>query len=100
MGLIKDNVKDKNHFLTKYGFEYGEQSGPCGETGFTNTYMHADNSERLWITVNFDQEIVYFYNEFECGGILSQYTLDIPSDIINDENKFIDWLDESSPIDW
>lgn len=30
--------QDKNHFLTKYGFKYGERSGPCGETGFTNTY--------------------------------------------------------------
>ena len=61
--------------------------------------MHANNSERLWITVNLAQKKVYFYNEFECGGMLSQYSLDIPSGIINDENKLIDWLDEFSPND-
>lgn len=99
MGLIKDNIKDENHFLTKYGFKYGKQSGPCGETGFTNTYIHANNSERLWITVNLTQKKAYFYNEFECGGMLSQYSLDIPSDIIDDEKKLIDWLDEFSPND-
>lgn len=99
MGLIKDNIEDKNHFLTKYGFKYSKQSGPCGETGFTNTYMHANNSERLWITINLAQKKAYFYNEFECGGMLSQYALDIPSDIIDDENKLIDWLDGFSPND-
>lgn len=91
--------QNENHFLTKYGFKYGERSGPCGETGFTNTYLHANNSERLWITVNPVQKKAYLYNEFECGGMLSRFVFDIPSNIIDDENKLINWLNGLLPND-
>lgn len=91
--------QDENHFLTKYGFNYGERSGQCGETGFTNTYLHANNSERLWITVDLVHKKAYLYNEFECGGMLSRFVLDIPSNIIDDENKLINWLNGLLPND-
>ena len=38
------------------------------------------------------------YNEFECGGLLSKYDIDIPENIdIDDETEFIKWLDEYIP---
>ena len=48
--------------------------------------------------VNLKNRNVHFYNEFECGGVLSKYDIDIPDDIdINDETDFIKWLDEYIP---
>lgn len=99
MGLITNNYQSRNHFLAKYGFKYDVRSGPQGETGFTRSYIHANNTECLWITVNFDQNMVYFYNEFECGGGLSNYKCIIPPCIENDEDKFIKWLEEQIPTD-
>ena len=93
MSFITNNIKDTSHFLTKYGYEYSEHSGPFGETGFTNTYMHSNDSECLWITVNFDKNKVYVYNELAVGGSLCQFELDIPSDIVDKEEEFINWLD-------
>ena len=46
-------------------FDYGVNSGPCGESGYTNTFLHKNGSECLWVTVNFRNKKVYFYNEFE-----------------------------------
>lgn len=99
MGLVNNSIRNTNNFLTKYGFKYGNRSGPCGESGFTNTYMHANNSERLWITVDFIQNKVHLYNEFECGGMLSQSVVNIPYGIIDDESKLIEWLDTLTPND-
>ena len=80
-----------NHFLTEYGFTYGNNSGPQGESGYTNTYIHENGTECLWVTV-------HFYNEFECGGLLNKYDIDIPDNIdIDDETMFINWLNEYIP---
>ena len=90
-------IKSDN-YLVNYGFKYGINSGPCGESGYTNTFIHANGSECLWITVDFNHKKVHLYNEFECGGVLSKYDIDIPDDIdINDETDFIKWLDEYIP---
>ena len=89
-------IKNDN-FLSKYGFQYGVNSGPCGESGYTNTFLHKNGSECLWVTVNFRNKKVYFYNEFECGGVLSQYTINIPEIVIDNENEFIKWLDNYLP---
>lgn len=87
-----------NHFLTEYGFTYGDRSGPQGESGYTNTYRHENGTERLWVTVNLNNRTVHFYNEFECGGLLSKYNIDIPDNIdINNEDVFIKWLDDYIP---
>ena len=87
-----------NHFLTKYGFTYGPHSGPQGESGYTNTFNHEHDTECLWVTVDLNANVVHFYNEFECGGLLSQYSIDIPENIdTDDETEFIEWLDEYIP---
>ena len=36
-----------NHFLTDYGFTYGNNSGPQGEEGYTNTYRLSDTEEKI-----------------------------------------------------
>lgn len=87
-----------NHFLTNYGFTYDNNSGPQGESGYTNTYIHENGTECLWITINLNNRTVHFYNEFECGGLLSKYDIDIPDTIdIDNETMFINWLDEYIP---
>ena len=87
-----------NHFLIEYGFTYGEHSGPQGESGYTNTYLHENKTECLWVTINFANKTVHFYNEFECGGLLSKYDIDIPDNIDTDnESDFIEWLGDYIP---
>ena len=87
------------HFLEKYGFRYSSRSGMQGEPGYTRIFPHANGSECLWVTVDFEHNKVYFYNELEFGGVLSQYTLDIPDNIADDEDAFIKWLEEEIPED-
>lgn len=53
-------------FLLKYGYEFGMNSGPQGEMGFTKTYYH-NNSEVLWVTINPNTYKVHFYNKYDCG---------------------------------
>lgn len=93
MGLFKDNIaKPNSHFLIKLGFEFGPRSGPRGEAGFTKTIHH--DGEILWITVSPHMTKVFLYNEYSCGGMLWDRVIDIPNDVVNDKEKFIDWLDE------
>ena len=89
-------IKSDN-YLVNYGFKYGINSGPCGESGYTNTFIHANGSECLWITVDFNHKKVHLYNEFECGGELSRSKIDIADEIIDDEDAFIKWLDAYIP---
>lgn len=99
MALIKETqlLQHDSNFLLKYGFTFGEDKGPQGECGYTNTYFHSNNTERLWVTVDFENGIVYFYNEYECGGLLSQWTEDIPDNVKYCEYPFIEWLNEQIP---
>lgn len=106
MGLIKRNAELDHHFLTNYGYKYSLNGGPQGEPGFTRTYIHADGSERLWVTVDIEHNKVHLYNEFECGGLLSQQSIDIPDSCYNYcgekhlyEYNFINWLDKQTPDD-
>lgn len=80
-------------FLLKYGYEFGMNSGPQGEMGFTKIYYH-NGSEVLWVTINPNTYKAYFYNEYDCGGLLNKWTVYIPKSIRYDEDAFISWLKE------
>lgn len=67
------------------------------ENQVTLILIHANGSECLWITVDFNHKKVHLYNEFECGGELSRSKIDIPDEIIDDEDAFIKWLDAYIP---
>ncbi len=93
MGLVKDCV-DNIDWIRKYGFKYEKRpvAGNC--PGYERAYTHSNGTECLWVNVCFSKRKVYLYNEYECGGLLWQRTLDIPYGICNkDETEFIDWLD-------
>lgn len=94
MGIIKESLFDSNRykFLIDLGFKY--MRGPSGQKGFVKINDH-DSIERLWITIIPNKNKVHLYNEFDCGGLLWERTLDIPDECIcdNDKTKFIDWLD-------
>ena len=92
MGRVKDIFKNKGitDKLIPMGFDYG--SGPQGESGYVKTFR--DGAYCLWVTVNFHENKLYLYNEFDCGGLLWQRDCDIPEDALEDCDKFIDWLDE------
>lgn len=100
MGLIKNDVRT-NDWLEKYGFKYDKRPvAGDGTPGYERGYYHLNGSEFLWVTVCFPKKKVFLYNEYECGGLLWERTLDIPEYIYStDEEKFIDWLDKELDIE-
>ena len=100
MGLIKNKGRALS-WLEGYGFKY--DSSPVagdGTPGYEKGYYHSNDLEYLWVTVCFPKGKVYLYNEYECGGLLWERTLDIPEYICStDEEKFIDWLDKELEIE-
>lgn len=96
MGLFKESINMglQYAFLFQLGFKYGNHGGAKGEAGYTKIIYHNDDSETLWITVNPVTKKLYLYNEYECGGMLWEREVDIPDNAFDNENNFIDWLDE------
>ena len=93
MGFIRDAFKKtSSDILAKLGFEMG--FGAQGERGYVKTFMHAHGTERLYVTIDLDDNIAYLYNEYECGGMLWRRTETFTDDIFKDEDTFIDWLDD------
>ena len=97
MGLFKDSLNTdlKYSFLIKLGFRYGSRSGTRGESGYTKTINHNGN-ERLWITVNPVERKLYLYNEWDFGGMLWDRCVDIPSNVLENNTDFVDWLDSQT----
>lgn len=91
MGRIKDIFKNKDitDKLIAMGFEYGR--GAQGEEGYVKVFQ--DDAYCLWVTVSFDENKLYLYNEFDCGGLLWKRDFDIPQNVLEDCDEFIDWLD-------
>ena len=91
MGLFKESIQHNTlTFLNDLGFVL--DTGPTGKKGYVKIIDH-DSIERLWITIILSSDTVHLYNEYDCGGLLWERTLDIPHECINDKDKFIDWLD-------
>ena len=98
MGLIKNDIQNIN-WLSKYGFKYNKKPVAGYDSGYERGYYHADDLEYLWINICFPKRKVYLYNEYECGGLLWETELDIPSGIYStDEEEFINWLDEELEV--
>ena len=92
MGILKDYASRSPSFLDELGFITGRD--PCGgREGYTKTVHHSGN-ETLWITVSLRDNKVYLYNEWDCGGMLWNKTLDIPEEALANKNTFVDWLEE------
>lgn len=94
MGIFKDNLNlDLQYeFLINLGFKYKESNGINGMSGYVKSINH-NEIEVLWTTVNPQERKVHLYNEWDCGGELRQREYGIPQDILENENKFVDWLD-------
>lgn len=91
MGLFKESIYNNTlSFLNDLGFTL--DSGPIGNKGYVKIINH-NSIERLWITVIPNSATVHLYNEYDCGGLLWQRTLNIPHECINNKDKFVDWLD-------
>lgn len=79
------------HTLINLGFV--PEDGPRGEKGYTRTIHHMKN-ETLWITVSLQNNKVYLYNEWDCGGMLWDKTIDVPSEVLNSKDTFMIWLNK------
>lgn len=94
MGIIKDiySAKSKSNILIELGFLYGKL-GAKGENGYTRTFNHNGN-ECLWVTLDLIAQKLYLYNEYDCGGMIWEREEDIPKDVFEDDDYFLNWLDE------
>lgn len=101
MGRIKNLIRPDNdpiaQALLGIHFQYG--TGAQGQPGLVHTF-HDNNDEEcmwttiLWVTVDLKNNMVYLYNEYDCGGMLWSRDVKIPDDIRNDTDTFMDWLDD------
>lgn len=85
-------------FLYDLGFEYGEDSGPRGESGYTIVVRHG--LETLWITFDNLKNILYLYNEYICGGMLWDKEINVPIRVLTDKYNFAKWLDTQIDFIW
>lgn len=85
-------------FLYDLGFEYGENSGPKGECGYTITVRHG--IETLWITFDNLKNKLYLYNEYNCGGMLWDEEIYVPIKVLTDKYSFAKWLDKQIDFIW
>ena len=81
------------HVSTLINLGFVPEDGPRGEKGYTRTIHHMKD-ETLWITVSLQNHKVYLYNEWDCGGMLWDKTIDVPSEVLNNKDTFMIWLTE------
>lgn len=72
---------------------YEDVGGPCGEEGFRKIYETHNGLYYVWVTINIDKRKIYLYEEYNCGGMISEDTIDLEEEWIKDLDIFIDELD-------
>ena len=77
--------------LESEGFELENHSPEGYDCDYEKVISH-DDIYSLWINVSLRDRKVYFYDEYDYGGKISNYTAEIPEDIDLFDYNFIYWL--------
>ena len=80
-----------NKLLESEGFELEGCSPEGYDCDYEKVIPH-DDIYRLWISVSLRDRKVYFYDEYDCGGKISNSIIKIPGDIDLWDYSFIYWL--------
>lgn len=80
-----------NRWLESEGFELENCSPEGYDCDYEKVIPH-DKIYSLWISVSLRDRKVYFYDEYDCGGVMGSYTTTIPEDINPWGYDFICWL--------
>ena len=82
-----------NRWLESEGFELESCSPEGYDCDYEKVIPH-DDIYRLWISVSLRDRKVYFYDEYECGGVIGSYAITIPKYMDLWDSSFIGWLNE------
>ncbi len=77
-------------WLIEQGFE--ERSGAKGEEGLTKVYLKG-KIYYAWVTIDLKRKIIHVYEEYDCGGCISEGEIIIQNHWLEDLNTFIDEVD-------
>ena len=86
---------EHRHWLEDYGFDKCART-VLGQPCQYETCVHSNNDLYcIWVGVNFDALEVYIYVEYECGGEVCRYTVDLSDIDVDNENELMQVLDDA-----
>lgn len=97
-GVEKRKIKMKDFpYIVKelilQGFYPEKRSAEGYECDWEKIIDH-DDIYRLWVSISLKNRKIYFYDEYECGGMISNFAINIPEDIDLNDCEFVEWLNE------
>ena len=96
MGIILK--KETHHYLETYGFRKKSSNciASCEECYEKAIEIH-NGLYYMWIAIDLINKQIHYYIEYDCGGEISTKVEPIPTNIsIDDEQTFMEWLDENA----
>lgn len=82
------------HWIQDYGFMPDTRTViglPCQY----ETCVHSKSGVYcIWVGVDFDNLIAHIYVEYDCGGEVSRDTIDLSNIDVEDEDEFMEVLDD------
>lgn len=90
---LKNPTLITNKLLESEGFELEDYSPEGYDCDYEKIIPH-DDIYTLWVNVSLRDRKVYFYDEYECGGVIGSYTITIPKYMDLWDSSFIGWLNE------
>lgn len=81
-----------NKLLELEGFTWEDFSVEGYECNYEKIIPHGDDLYELFVAIDLENRRVYFYDQYECGGVIGSYDLDIPEYLDLWSTQFIDWL--------
>lgn len=93
--LKADLMLKQNELLIKLGFVHGKGSGKNDETGFIYTRtICLDYGKAFKVTVKLQKMELYISNIWRCDKELQEKIYEIPKEVLDSKNDFVDWLVE------
>ena len=81
-----------SHWLQNYGFEFCKNSVTGLKANFERP-LNISDLYCLWISIDTEDEYIHYYLEYQCGGEVWSYGEQLSTNLINDEDSFMVWLD-------
>ena len=80
MGRFKNDAYKSEDILANFLLEQGYEntSGARGEKGLTKIYSTCNELYDVWVTINLNDNKIYIYKAYECGGHISDDEINIP----------------------
>ncbi len=88
---LRDPTLLTNKLLESEGFELEGHSPEGYDCDYEKVIPH-DDIYCLYVNVSLRNRKIYFYDEYDCGGVIGSYTTTIPEEMDLWDYNFICWL--------